>query len=251
MTSASATERFGKTADDYERFRPGYPLELVAWVTATCGTPAEGSVVDLGSGTGIASRLFGGQGFPVVGVEPNEAMRERAEHGGGATYVKGTAEATGRPARSADLVIAAQAFHWFALEPTFQELGRILKPHGAACAFWNVRRSTAILRDYDTALARFVTNYGERPQAETTIHAIASAPRATVLGQTELANVQQLDREGLLGRARSSSYVAHDATDLAALERALGEVFARHARGGVVDFAYRTLAIAWRVSTAR
>ena len=65
---------------------------------------------------------------------------------------------------------------------------------------------------------------------------------------TELANVQRLDKEGLLGRAHSSWYVAHEVKDLPALDRALGQLFDRHARGGAVDFAYRTLAIAWTVS---
>lgn len=253
MSQASPTQRFSKTAEDYERHRPGYPLELVEWIGETCRTPpgALGArpprVVDLGCGTGISTRLLAGCGYDVVGVEPNEDMRERAESVGGARYVAGRAEATGLPDGSADLVVAAQAFHWFDVPATMKEILR-LAPKGAASAFWNVRAKTAMLRDYDAVLKRFVAGYDERPQAESTLEAIARADGVAVLGMTELANVQRLDKEGLLGRAHSSSYVAHEVKDLPALDRALGQLFDRHARGGAVDFAYRTLAIAWTVS---
>jgi SAM-dependent methyltransferase len=254
------TARFGKTAEDYERYRPGYPLHLVDWVAETChapkgargsgGVPQQTRLVDLGAGTGISARLFAGCGYDVVGVEPSEEMRERAAAVGGARYVEGCAEATGLPDASADLVIAGQAFHWFEREPTMREIARLLAPGSpspAACAFWNVRAKTAALREYDAVLKEFVARYDERPTAEPTMEAIEACPGVTVLGRTELANVQQLDREGLLGRAHSSSYVAHDAINIAGLDRALGQLFDKHSRGGAVDFAYRTLAIAWTI----
>jgi SAM-dependent methyltransferase len=247
VSDVSPTTRFSKTAEDYERYRPGYPLELVEWIAETCRTPKGARVVDLGCGTGISTRLLAGCGYDVTGVEPNEPMRERAENVGGARYVAGRAEATGLPDGSADLAVAAQAFHWFDIGPTMRELARILTPAGAASAFWNVRAKTAMLRDYEAVLKRFVPKYDDRPQAEPTLEAIARADGVEVLGMTELANVQRLDRDGLLGRAHSSSYVANDARERDALDRALGQLFDRHARGGSVDFAYRTLAIAWKI----
>ena len=247
MNDVSPTQRFSKTAEDYERYRPGYPLELVDWVAETCRVAKGARVVDLGCGTGISTRLLAGCGYDVVGVEPNEPMRERATSVGGARYVAGLAEATGLPDASADLVVAAQAFHWFDVKPTMKEIARILAPAGAACAFWNVRAKTAMLRDYEGVLKRFVSKYEERPQAEPTLEAIARADGVDVLGMTELANVQSLDRDGLLGRAHSSSYVANEPGERDALDRALGQLFDKHARGGSVDFAYRTLAIAWKL----
>ena len=104
-----------------------------------------------------------------------------------------------------------------------------------------------MLRDYEGVLKRFVSKYEDRPQAEPTLEAIARADGVDVLGMTELANVQQLDRDGLLGRAHSSSYVANEPRERDAIDRALGQLFDKHARGGSVDFAYRTLAIAWKL----
>jgi SAM-dependent methyltransferase len=247
VSAVSPTHRFSKTAEDYERHRPGYPLELIEWIAETCRTKKGARVVDLGCGTGIATRLLAGCGYDVVGVEPNEPMRERAESVGGARYVAGSAEETGLPDASADLVVAAQAFHWFEPKATMRELARILAPGGGCAAFWNVRAKTALLRDYDAVLQRFVTRYEDRPQAEPTLEVIARSAGVDVLGMTELANVQRLDKEGLLGRAHSSSYVANDVKDTGALDRALGQLFDRHARGGAVDFAYRTLAVAWTI----
>src|ERR1700744_2434719 len=117
-----STERFGNRVDDYVRFRPGYPEALVPWLMRHCGLDAGQLVADVGCGTGLFTRELLLHGLQVAGVEPNGPMRAA-----GATYLaesdepfgshEGTAEATGLAPGSVALVTAAQAFHWFRLEP--------------------------------------------------------------------------------------------------------------------------------------
>ncbi len=81
----------------------------------------------------------------MIGIEPNAEMRATASAtspGPGerpVTYRDGRAESTGLPAAVADLVLAAQAFHWFEPDAALREFHRILKPDGWAALMWNER----------------------------------------------------------------------------------------------------------------
>src|SRR5580704_17335722 len=145
-------ERFSSRVDDYVRYRPGYPAALYAWLAAEGRLDAGSVVVDVGSGTGILSRgLLESGGARVVGVEPNAAMRAAAERSlaGQPRFesVDASAEATGLPAASADLVIAAQAFHWFDPPRARVEFARILRPSGLVALVWNQRSDSPQNRD--------------------------------------------------------------------------------------------------------
>lgn len=241
------TERFAATADNYVRFRPGYPPALIDRVIEATGVHPPAPVLDLGCGTGISTRAFASRGFNAVGVDPSEAMLDHARREGGATYQRGEATATGLADRSVRLVISGQAFHWFDLTTTLAELRRVLVPDGWCSAFWNIRARSAFLDDYEALLRRTANEYENRPKPLPTIDAIKARPEVTSVRDIELSNRQELDREGLIGRAFSSSYVAHDVADRADLERGLGELFERHSRNGRVDFVYRTVAVAWQI----
>ena len=137
--------RFSGQADAYARYRPPYPDE--ADPRRDCPVrPRRGRprVVDVGCGTGICSRLFAERGISVIGVEPNSAMRRRAEAtpcpaGPPPRYRTGTAEATGLPDAIADCVVAAQAFHWFDAGAALREFHRLLKPGGWMALLWYER----------------------------------------------------------------------------------------------------------------
>jgi ubiquinone/menaquinone biosynthesis C-methylase UbiE len=253
MAPVDSKERFSATVDAYERYRPGYPAALVDWLTALAGVGPGERVVDLGSGTGISTRLFAARGFDVVGVEPNDAMRARAEATGGAgvSYVRGEAQATGLPGACTKLAFAAQAFHWFDIPLTMRELARILQPGGRAAAFWNERAQTPFLDAYDALLRTYSAEYRAIRSVDATLAKLRAWPDARDLRETELANAQVLDRDGLFGRAYSSSYVVHGIADHAAFDRELGQLFDTHAQAGVVDFAYRTLVLAWQLPVER
>lgn len=244
----SPKERFSAAVADYVKYRPSYPSAVVEWLSATTGVRPPARVVDLGSGTGISSRLFAAFGFEVTGVEPNDDMRAEAEgFGGGVRYVKGEAAATALPAGAFDLAIAAQAFHWFDVPGTIEELQRILRSGGWASAFWNVRASTPFLDEYKTLLES-LGEYNAAPKPEGAIARIEAHPAVVDLRSAELENAQQLNLASLIGRAFSSSYVVHASRPRAEIERELQRLFETHARDGVVEMKYRVVLRAWRIS---
>ena len=72
-------DRFSGLSDDYRKYRPGYPRELIDTLAAEYGLQRESVVADVGSGTGKLTELFLDWGCRVFGVEPNEDMRREAE----------------------------------------------------------------------------------------------------------------------------------------------------------------------------
>src|SRR5262249_648330 len=146
MAMIDPTSRFGARVDDYVKARPSYPAGLLAVLARECGLDKKSIVADLGSGTGIFTRLLLESGATVYAVEPNDEMRAAAERDLASERfhsVRGRAEATTLPDASIDLATAAQAFHWFDVEATRRELVRILRPAGLAVLVWNDRDAQA------------------------------------------------------------------------------------------------------------
>lgn len=246
--SVDPHRRFSATAERYHAYRPSYPPALVDWVLGLPGLPVRPAVADVACGTGITTRLFAERGGDVVGVDPNEDMLAfaRAEDGPRFRVVMGTAEKSGLPPASVDLVTVGQGFHWFELAAAFAEMGRILRPGGWCAAFWNARARSPFLDGYERLLQEWSSEYARIKTPERTIEEIQASPSVTGARTAEFANAQVLDRAGVFGRAHSSSYVAHGVADRAGFDRALSALFDAHQAAGVVEFAYRTLAIAWQ-----
>lgn len=239
-------ERFSETADAYEKYRPSYPPALVDWVLHTARVEAPAWIGDVGCGTGISTRLFAERGFRVVGIDPNEQMLRLAAPRGG-RFLRAEAARTALQAASLDLVVSGQAFHWFDLATVMPELKRVLKPGGRVSAFWNRRTSTPFLDDYERLLRTHSTEYGGIPGPRETIPRIKASPYVADLLEAEFENAQEFDLDGVIGRARSSSYVIHGVSDRTAFEAALAAAFGRHQSGGKVTFAYRSVVLAWRL----
>jgi len=177
----------------------------------------------------------------VVGVDPNPDMLAAAGGGIGVSYVVGEAVATGLADRSVRLATVAQAFHWFPLEPTLRELSRILTGDGCCAAFWNDRTASPFLDEYESLLREASVEYGYVPRARETLARVEAHSAVRDFERAEFPNAQQLDREGLRGRAFSSSYVAHGVADPDGFRLRLDELFDRFAEKGVVEFRYRSL----------
>jgi len=211
MRVSDPTKRFSSRVENYVRYRPGYPPEIVALLHAQCGLTSSSVIADIGSGTGMLSRLFLENGNRVFGVEPNQAMREAGEEllaeSENFTSISGTAESTTLPAASVDFVTAAQAAHWFDRDKARQEFVRILAPRGWTALIWNDRRtdSTPFLREYENLLLTYSIDYREvqhRNMSETIDRFFAPAR----FQQSVLEMRQEFDYAGLEGRLLSSSY---------------------------------------------
>jgi len=241
------TERFSDRVENYVKYRPGYPPELVGLLKERCGLGRESVVADVGSGTGILTKLFLGCGCVVHAVEPNREMREAAEQFlrdcPGFRSVDGTAEETRLPAASVDLVTAAQAFHWFDREKCRSEFRRILKPGGWMVLVWNERQvgASPFLEAYEDLLHTFAPEYRKVDHRNVDEEAIAEFFAPSPFEATAFDNHQDLDFDGLKGRLLSSSYApAAGQPGHEPMLEALRDIFNEHAVDNAVRFLYET-----------
>ncbi|MGW1176925.1 class I SAM-dependent methyltransferase [Kitasatospora sp. NPDC002543] len=139
-----AAASFGGVAAEYERGRPGYPDALFDALERLWGRGLDGArVLDVGAGTGIATRLLAARGARVVAVEPSPGMAARfLLSSPDLPLVRGTGDDLPFHDDSADLVTYAQAFHWTYPEKSVPEAVRVLRPGGAVAAWWNVYDET-------------------------------------------------------------------------------------------------------------
>lgn len=126
---------FGLTANDYAKFRAGFPDAFFDRVHADGFIKAGASLLDLGTGTGTLARGFALRGCRVIGIDPSAEMLEQAreldQHAGvEVEYRIAKAETTGLPDSSFDSVTAGQCWHWFDRPKAANEVKRILKPGG-------------------------------------------------------------------------------------------------------------------------
>jgi ubiquinone/menaquinone biosynthesis C-methylase UbiE len=131
-------------AGNYAKFRAGYAPQVATAILSYVGRdPASIDAADVGAGTGIWTRMLAARGLhSVVAVEPNDDMRGQGietSRGAGIVWRKGSAEATGLPEGSADLVTMASSFHWVDFDRACDEFHRVLRPHGVFAALWNPR----------------------------------------------------------------------------------------------------------------
>ncbi|MEV8566911.1 class I SAM-dependent methyltransferase [Streptomyces sp. NPDC051322] len=126
---------FGVMADAYERFRPGYPMELVDMVMAYAGQPVR-TALEIGAGTGKATRLFARQGVTVTATEPDGAMlTELRKHVPAGVRTVQTAFEDVRPGERYGLVYAAAALHWTDPEGRWSRMAALLEPGGVFASF--------------------------------------------------------------------------------------------------------------------
>jgi len=246
MPTADPTQRFSSRVDNYVRYRPGYPAEVLALLEEQCGLTPEAVVADIASGTGLWTRLLLENGNPVFGVEPNQDMRNAGEEFLRAyprfTSVAGAAEATTLPDRSVDMVTAAQAAHWFDRLRARREFVRILKPGGWTVLLWNERLtdSTPFLRAYEQLLLDFGTDYKEVRHERTTAE-IRDFFAPSTYQEALFKYRQEFDYEGLEGRLLSSSYTPQPGhAKYAPMLQALHRIFDQHQHSRQVHFDYNT-----------
>ncbi len=240
------TRRFSNRVADYVRWRPSYPPQIVDLLRDECGLTSAWAIADIGSGPGNLTRLFLDNGNAVFGVEPNLEMRAAGERllaaHPGFTSIDGSAEETGLPGASVDLVVAGQAFHWFDVERSRRELGRILRGARWVALIWNERKvdGSPFLVAYEELLRSLGTDYAEVRHGSQQGAALTTFfGGADRYATASFPYEQRFDLEGLQGRVMSSSYVP--VAGQAGHDEVLAElatVFEHTNKNGEVTFAY-------------
>ena len=206
---------FGAVAGAYDRGRPSYPDDAVAWLA---GGEAK-VVLELAAGTGKLTRSLVDQGHAVFATEPDEAMlavlRKRVPE---VSAKVATAEEIPANDRSVDVVVVAQAFHWFDHEVALAEVARVLKPGGHLALVWNSRdERIPWVRRLGDILGRQESNTSS---AQHLVHSDLFG----FMEETSFKHWQEVNRETVLDLARSRSSFA--AMDEAGREAHLAELLA-------------------------
>ena len=126
---------FGAVATAYERFRPGYPVTLLDIVMAYAGEPV-GAALEIGAGTGKATRLFAQRGIAVTATEPDAAMlAELRKHVPANVKTRQAAFEVLQPGENYGLVFAAAALHWTKPEHRWSRMAALVRPGGVFASF--------------------------------------------------------------------------------------------------------------------
>lgn len=241
-------ERFTTRAASYIAARPTYPTGLIDILRERCGLNPSAVVADIGSGTGMLSRLLCPHAQTVYGVEPNQAMRESAtahlSEPSNFVSVNGAAEATTLPATSVDLITAAQAFHWFNHDDTRHEFLRILKPNGWTAIIWNDRRyeGTPFAEAYEKLLETHGVDYAKvKARGKGSLEVFDRFFGHNQHKQASIKHNQKLDRDGFVQRIVSASYMPGPGHPRrAAMIEDVNRVFDEHQSDERVEIEYTT-----------
>ena len=250
------TERFTSRVEEYRKHRPGYPPDIIPILKNEGVLRSSSIVADIGSGTGLLTRLFFPHARTVYGVEPNAAMRQQAEqdYADEANFISlpGSAEDTGLPPASIDLLAAGQAFHWFDRDKAYDEFRRILRPGGAVLLVWNYRDIDAdeLQRRYEEILTTFIPDYKQLDHKTITDAKIHDFYHHRNVRKFSLPNCQRFDLESLRGRVLSSSYVPKPPHPVAAqVLSQVEKLFDDFQQDGTVHFIYKTILYLGRLNS--
>jgi len=233
--------RFNDRAADYVKYRPTYPAAAIDAILDGLGPPERIQAADVGAGTGISARLLGDRGVHVAAVEPGEIMRSAAEPHTNVTWNAGRAEATGLGSDAFDLVLCAQAFHWFQAADALIEFARILRRGGRLAIVWNRRSKTD---PFTAGYRQAILDVGGEATVERmdfNHNVIVRSGRFSAPDRMAFPNGQYLDLDGVIGRARSASYVPKSGPEGERLLDLLRSLHTRYAdASGHVTLVYET-----------
>ena len=234
-------KRFSSRVENYIKYRPNYPLEIIDFLEKKEILAKNTVIADIGSGTGILTKIFLDHGNQVYGVEPNKEMREATEkilqEYPNFSSLEGSAESTGLEENSIDLIIAGQAFHWFDIEESKREFKRILKPSGNVVLIWNNRAKGGIgfNSNYESFMLKYGTDYKEVMKKE------GNVKRFFWYKKESFYNFQELDFNSFKGRVLSASYIPlSDSPVFPNMIVELEEFFNKHQRNGIIIIEYNT-----------
>lgn len=244
MTGRNPKDRFTDRVDDYKKYRPGYPDEIANYLIDKCGLSDKSKIADIGSGTGIFSKILLDKGLNVIAVEPNDAMRGQAEKDlagySNFTSIKAGAEELPFEDNSIDLITAAQAFHWFDISKCKIEFRRVLKADSRLALVWNERlHDTPFLIDFEQLLKDCLNEYKFVDHKNITPEVIADFFWPNTYEIISFPINQSFNLNDYIGRVMSSSYAPRYGTDEGSIFiEALTRLFDKHSIAGRIEFRY-------------
>lgn len=240
MTESPA-ERFSDRAGAYAANRPTYPAAALDALLRGLRDPETLVAADAGAGTGISSAQLAARVAQVIAIEPNARMRERAVERPNVVWQNATAEQTGLPEKSVDLVAAFQAFHWFDAVDAFREFRRIARSR-IGMVQYERNEQHPFTAAYGAIVRRYAFDDVEalRTRSLQTFRTLAGAG----VREAHVPFVQELGAESLLGRAASTSYLPQRGAEAENLRKEIREAFARFARDGTVEMAMTAYVLA-------
>lgn len=243
--ASNSTTRFSDRVEDYVRYRPHYPIDILSWLREAYSFSAAWTVADIGSGTGISTEPFLQNGNKVWAVEPNREMRLKAEEqlAGYPQFISidGTAEATGLAAASIDMIVAGQAFHWFDPPRARSEFVRIGHGEVLVVLIWNERLILSDFeKEYEELILRYAGDYNAINHKNITDAQFTEFFHPQSFRLRSFENEQRFDYSGLRGRLLSSSYIPREGPVYEDLMGALAALFQRHAVRGKIRIGYAT-----------
>ena len=200
MTDPSLS--FGSVAAAYDRGRPGYPREAVEWLLG----PTPVTVLELGAGTGKLTETMVSLGHDVFATDPDDKMLDiLSERLPEVRATVGTAEQIPTSDSSVDVVVVAQAFHWFDLDKALPEIVRVLRPGGRLALIWN---------HFDTRIPwvkRLQAALGDPPSTEgeaVAVKVVDDSGLFSAIDDTTFKQWQTINKESILDLANSRSVVS-------------------------------------------
>jgi ubiquinone/menaquinone biosynthesis C-methylase UbiE len=240
-------KRFSDRVENYVKYRPSYPKDAIDFLYKDLGFNKYSVIADIGSGTGIFSKLLLERGNKVIAIEPNPEMRHAAEEQLNAydnfMSKSGTAEDTQIESKSIDFIVSAQAFHWFERELAKTEFSRILKPNGNVIIIWNNRRTDHNLFDraYENLLLKYGKDYQQVKHTNIDQNDLREFFKSGIYTKKTYENHQDFDFNGLKGRLLSSSYTpSPDEENYNEMIEELNKIFNQYNENGKVAFYYDT-----------
>lgn len=197
---ADQARSFGGVADAYERGRPTYPLDAVRWLT---GGAEPLTVLELGAGTGKLTARLVELGHDVHATDPDEKMLAHLERlVPQAGHTVAAAEEIPLGDNSVDLVVVAQAFHWFDHERALAEIARVLTPRGHLALVWNERD------DRIPWVRRLWTLLGGEQNRDDLEMPLVMSERFGFVEEETFKHWQDVNRESIVDLVSSRSYIA-------------------------------------------
>ena len=235
-----STTRFSNRAEDYARYRPTYPREIV---DAILDGFTNAVVADLGAGTGISARLLADAGASVFAVEPNAEMRAAIAPHERIAVIDGTAERTTLASASVDVIAAFQAYHWFDPAAVLAEAARIAKPQARFAAVWNHRdRDDAFTGAFESIVDKYDVSGGniDRNRRSGTVFDDLNFAGWQNVRKVSASHEHPLTWDTMMGFVRSASYLPREGSPYQAMAIELRELYDRELAHGPVRFVWKT-----------